>query len=359
VTRAAALAPPRTQTSHFPDVFPRFGPVTVASVGTFGYVRLKSFAPESGTVEEIVQEFGRILTTLPPDGLILDVRGNGGGDINIGERILQMMTPREVVPEPFHFLATPLTLAIATLRNQMPEWNETIGQGLESGASFSQGFPLTDPQACNDIGQIYQGPVVLVTDALCYSTTDIFSAGFQDHRIGTILGCHASTGAGGANVMEHTDLLGYTIEPANPFVSLPQGAGMRVAFRRCTRVGNRTGSPVEDYGIVPDQRYYLTKADVVNNNDDLIAAAARILVQLPKQTLRLTSVATAPRQRFQVDCAKIDRLDLLVNDRPVLSQDVTPPSFVVSLPAPAAAGSVVKAFGFRQGQLVVGTRLRV
>jgi hypothetical protein len=356
---ADAPAPPRAETSTVPDVFPRFGAVTVAGVGTFGYVRLKSFAPNSGNVEATVQEFARILGTLPQEGLILDVRGNGGGYINIGERILQMLTPREIVPEPFHFLATPLTLAMTTRGNGLLEWNETIGQGLESGASFSQGFPLTDPHDCNDVGQLYQGPVVLVTDGLCYSTTDIFAAGFQDHRIGPILGCHGSTGAGGANVVEHDDLRGLAIAPTNPFKPLPQGAGMRVAFRRCTRVGSRTGSPVEDYGVVPDHRYYLSKADVVANNDDLIAAAARLLKPLPKQTLKLTPVPAAPRQQFQVKCANIDRLDLFVDDRPVLSQNVTLPSLALSLPAPAEAGSILKAQGFRDGELVVSSRLQI
>ena len=38
------------------------------------------------------------------------------------------------------------------------------------------------------MGQTYHGPVVLITDALCYSTTDIFAAGFQDHDLGFVLG---------------------------------------------------------------------------------------------------------------------------------------------------------------------------
>jgi hypothetical protein len=357
---AAAPTPPRAETSNYPDVFPRFGAVTVASVGTFGYVRLKTFAPESGLIDEVVQELGRILATLPPTGLILDVRGNGGGYINIGERILQMLTPREIVPEPFHFLATPLTLAIATAVNGWADWNETIGLGLESGASFSQGFALTEPRECNDVGQIYQGPVVLVTDALCYSTTDIFSAGFQDHRIGPILGCHASTGAGGATVWDHKEnLQAMTIAPKNPFAPLPQGAGMRVAALRCTRLGSRTGIPVEDYGVVTDVRYYMTRADVVGNNENLIASAAMILDKLPKQTLRIAPAAAAPRQQFTVDCTGIDRLDLMLDDRPVVSQNVTAPSVTVGLPSPATVGSVLKAQGYRQGELVVGTRLRV
>jgi hypothetical protein len=249
---------------------------------------------------------------------------------------------------------------MATEANGWGDWNQTIGQGLESGASFSQGFPLTDPRACNDIGQIYQGPVVLVTDALCYSTTDIFAAGFQDHLIGPLLGCHGSTGAGGATVWDHEEYLqAISITPANPFVPLPKGAGMRGAALRCTRVGSRTGIPVEDYGVVPDIRYYMTKADVVRNNEDLIATASKILDKLPKQTLRMTPVAGAPHQQFTIDCTNIDRLDLLLDGRPVVSQDVTAPSFTVSLPSLTTAGTHLTAQGYRRGELVVSSRLRV
>jgi C-terminal processing protease CtpA/Prc len=356
---AATPSPPRTETSVFPDVFPRFGAVNTPS-GTVAYVRLKTFAPESGDVDSVVTEFGRILATLPATGLILDVRGNGGGYINIGERILQMLTPREITPEPFQFLATPLTLAMATeAKNGLKPWEETIAQGLESGANFSQGFPLTDPQDCNNVGQIYQGPVVLVTDALCYSTTDIFSAGFQDHEIGPIMGCHSSTGAGGANVWPEDELQKLVIKHKNPFVPLPQGAAMRVAARRCTRVGSRSGSPVEDYGVISDVRYFMTKNDVVGYNDDLIAAAAKILAEMPKQTLRLTRDPEHPLEKFTVDSTNIDRVDLYLNDRPIVSQNVTAAPFAVSLPSPATAGDILVAYGYRKGALVVGTRLRL
>jgi C-terminal processing protease CtpA/Prc len=358
VAAAAAPAPLRAQTSVFPEVFPRFGPVTTPS-GTVGYVRLKSFEPESADVAGVVREFARILATLPQEGLILDVRGNGGGYINIGERILQMLTAQKITPELFYFAATPLTLAMATERNGLEAWRETIMQGIESGASFSQGFPLTDPEECNDIGQVYQGPVILVTDALCYSTTDIFTAGFQDHGIGPVLGCHASTGAGGASVWDDRELRGLAVEPRNPFVALPHEAGMRVAALRCTRVGRRSGTPVEDYGVVSDLRYYMTKTDVVDNNSDLIAVAAQILAGSPKQALRLTPVATAPLQQFTADCANIDRLDIFLNGRPVASEDVTLNSFTISLAAPAGAGDTLAAEGYRGGELVVGTRLRV
>ena len=67
---------------------------------------------------------------------------------------------------------------------------------LQTGSTFSAGFPISPPEDCNAIGQKYFGPVVLVTDALCYSTTDIFAAGFQDHQIGPVLGVDGNTTTG-------------------------------------------------------------------------------------------------------------------------------------------------------------------
>jgi hypothetical protein len=359
---AVGELPPRANTSLFPDVFPRFGEITTPS-GKLGYIRLKSFAPESGDISGVVAEFRRILETLPQTGLILDVRGNGGGFINIGELILQMLTPREITPEPFHFLATPLTLQIVSEPNNGAEqWKETIVQGLESGASFSQGFPLTDRKECNLIGQVYQGPVALVTDALCYSTTDIFAAGFQDHQIGPVIGCHGSTGAGGANVWDYDQhLRQLTLSSGNPFVGLPGGARMRVAVRRCTRVGSRSGIPLEDYGVVSDIRYFMTKADVVGNNDDLIAAAAAILKPLSKQTLRIAPDATDSLQKFTLNWSNVDRIDVFVNDRPALSQQVSGSqgSSPILLPFAATTDSDIGAYGYRDGELVVSTHLSV
>src|SRR5262249_4155632 len=151
----------------------------------------------------------------------------------------------------FHFLTTPLTLQLAQTVAWLGQWAQPLKMALATGAGFSQGFPLTDPVQCNNIGQIYQGPVVLITDAFCYSTTDIFAAGFQDHEIGTVLGCHDYTGAGGANVWDHAALL-EKLQINPKFDALPAGAGFRVAARRSTRVGARSGAPLEDLGVFRD-----------------------------------------------------------------------------------------------------------
>src|SRR5204862_6509494 len=143
---------------------------------------------------------------------------------------------------------TPLNLAICRHNGtdsgweDMTAWVESLQQALQTGATYSAGFPISSRQDCNAIGQKYYGPVVLVTDALCYSTTDIFSAGFQDHEIGPVIGTSANTGAGGANVWEYDAHL-MALLPEQ-FPQLPRRASMRVAVRRTTRVGKRAGDPI-------------------------------------------------------------------------------------------------------------------
>lgn len=353
----APVPPPRADTSSFPDVYPRFGSVNAAG-GPFGYIRLRTFAPQSRDVEGAVREFVRIVGLMPATGLILDVRGNGGGYINFGERILQTLTPHEITPEPFHFLATPLAFDVAAKTAWLGQWRDAIEQGIETGASFSQGFPLTPGAQCNDIGQVYQGPVVLITDALCYSTTDIFAAGFQDHQVGKIIGVHDNTGAGGANVWDHEQVLErLNVHAANPFVPLPAGAGMRVAARRATRIGARSGVPVEDLGVVPDIRYRMTLADVLNDNVDLIAFAAGVLAGMDKQTLRVRAQDSVEIRHLAVEAERLDRIDVLVRGRPVVSQDVTARDIQITLPTAVDARDDVRVLGYRGNNLVVTARL--
>jgi hypothetical protein len=353
--RASAGAPTAdAPVSIMPDVFPRFGAVTT-TLGTFGYVRLATFMPPDDDVDGAVTEFVRILRTLPTDGLILDVRSNGGGIVWFGERILQTLSPRPITPEPFQFVTTPFTHRIASALESLKRWAEPLGTALSTGAGFSQGFPLTPVECCNDIGQIYQGPVVLVTDALCYSTTDIFAAGFQDHEIGVILGCHDNTGAGGANVWEYRYLQNLAIAD-NPFVDLPAKTSMRVAVRRSSRIGDRAGVPLEDLGVVPEDRHYMTRDDLLKNNVDLIEHAAKILARMERQTLAVEFVGSAPFAQVRIESSGVDRVDLLTANRPLQSVDVPRSPLTIDLARSVASGSVLTAYGYRGAKLVVSQR---
>ena len=84
--------------------------------GSFGYIRIWTFFQDLGPnvdfVEAFIQEFIRLVEQLPSTGLIIDVRGNGGEIVWAGERLLQLLTPRRVVPEPAQFINSALNLQL-------------------------------------------------------------------------------------------------------------------------------------------------------------------------------------------------------------------------------------------------------
>ena len=292
------------------------------------------------------------------------MRGNGGGVILNGELILQLMTPRPIMPEPLQFICTPLNLQICERNGPTSQWTDLTGwveslqQALQTGAAFSAGFPISDPADCNVLGQTYFGPVVLITDALCYSTTDIFAAGFQDHEIGPVLGVHGNTGAGGANVWTHDALVRFVLPGADSvYKALPNGAGMRVAIRRTLRVGRRSGAPVEDLGVVPDERHRMTRVDLLNTNVDLIARAGALLAARPVRALTVTVAnGTPPQVSVVATTTGMTRLDAYVNDRPVTTVDVVNGQSAFAVNKPAAGTGVLEVRGFAGDELVARFR---
>ena len=268
----------KTENSVFPDVF-QFRDIDT-NHGTFGYIRIRTFSLRPG---QFIPELERILGLVSQNGLIIDVRGNGGGFITSGERMLQLFSDQPVEAERLHFINTELTLDVAksdALGGFANQWQRSIELSLLTAAVYSQGFPIESPDITNAIGQRYGGNVIVITDARCYSTTDIFAAGFQDNKIGPILGVDNNTGAGGANVFTHDLVQTVLAGPDSPIEGLPNGANMRVAIRRTTRVGDNAGLPLEDLGVVPNATHQLTRDDLMNGNPDLINQAAQILSEV-------------------------------------------------------------------------------
>ncbi len=243
-----------------------------------GYLRIRTFSEPSP--DQFIAEVQRILALLPQDGLIIDVRNNGGGIILNGERMLQLFTDEIVEAERLHFINNDSTLAIAesdALGGFANRWSKSIEISVVTGAVYSQGFPIESADETNAIGRKYPGKVALITDARCYSTTDIFAAGFQDNKIGRIIGVDDNTGAGGANVFSYSLLRTVLASTDRPLDPLPGGTDMRVAIRQTTRVKDNAGVPLEDLGVQPDESHNISRNDVLNDNVDLISAAARLV----------------------------------------------------------------------------------
>jgi Peptidase family S41/Amidohydrolase family len=358
--RTAAIGSDEIPT-HLPGVLR--ARVRSTSKGDVGHLRIYTFlVADAG---ELVAEVVRLLDALPDDGLILDVRGNGGGNIWAAERLLQVFTPRPVEPEPAQFATSPLVLAICRANApstvlpglDLAEWQASIAQAVETGATYSNGFPITGRDAANDMGQRYHGPVVLVTDARCYSATDIFAAGFQDHAIGPVLGTAGNTGAGGANVWNHGLLRRLASELTDqPLEALPGGASFRVAARRTTRIGRQAGTPLEDLGVVPDERHALTADDLVHDNVDLLERAVGLLRQRPARRLRATVLSAPTGLRVKLTTQHLDRVDISIGGRPFGSRDVTDGTVSYTVRAAVPAGAVVELAGYADGELVAARR---
>ncbi len=333
--------------------------------GEFGYIRIFTFSVNNP--EAFIDEFIRLVELLPQNGLIIDVRGNGGGHIHASEGLLQVLTHVEIMPEPVQFINTPLNLRICKRHETNPlgidlgPWVKSISRSVETGAIYSRGFPITPVELANKKGQKYHGPVVLITDARCYSATDIFAAGFQDHEIGHILGTDDNTGAGGANVWTHGLLLDLLrlpspADPDTPYKTLPNGANMRVAIRRTLRVSERSGTPLEDLGVTPDSRYFMTKNDLLAENKDLIDQAGKVLKNMPVRLLTVTTNLTGSTLTIQAKTLGISRLDTYIDGRPVESLDINNGihTFDVDLPPDP---TLLKFAGYDNNEFVAARKL--
>ena len=344
---AAALAAGPVPTSRPDELKAR---IVDTPSGTFGHLRIFTFHMQDQNIDGFLNEVGRLLSVLPPAGLVLDVRGNGGGYVIAAEFLLQFLSPRRITPEPFQFVSTPSTTGLAQGVADYGGWKASLEEAVTTGSAYSTAFPLYPADVVNSVGQLYQGPVVLVTDAQCYSACDIFAAGFQDHEIGPVLGVEANTGAGGANVVNHEDLR--TEWSDGPLKQLPKGVQMRVALRRCLRVGSRFGQPVEDLGVVPDALHALTRTDLLEENADLMAAAGALLAQGTPRLLRFTSTrAGTGKRKLTVTTGSLASIDVYVNGRPVATTATADGNTQITVPA--ATGNVIRIEGYDAAGMLV------
>jgi C-terminal processing protease CtpA/Prc len=283
----------RKQSEKMPDIF-AFGKTRADG---FGYIRIYSF--DVNDANKFVWEFNRIVASIRPgdrDGLIIDVRGNGGGSITAAESLLQVLASYQggsIERTRFQFSNSPLTLELCS-KNNLQRWKKSIANFIPRGALFSQSLPLPLPEDrgptetnnysksfSKSFPKVFFKRFVLITDALCYSATEVFAAGFKDNEIGKIIGVHKRTGGGGASVWTHGQLIrdinGNSNNSKSLIKPLPVNCDFRVAVCRATRVKEKIGIPIEDLGVEADCVYHMTKDDLLEKNSGLIRAAVDTL----------------------------------------------------------------------------------
>ena len=243
------------------------------SAGVFGIIRVPSFYENPTT---FLQSFVRCLERLPPDGLLIDLRGCEEGFVTTAEQLLQLFTDAKICPEPFEFRATRTIREILSTIPSFRDWRDSFDRDLfDDEVRYSRPRPLTSQQQANGVGRKYFGPVVVLVDALTYSSAEMFAAGIQDHGIGIVMGTDSRTGGGGASPWSQQIIFQYS--GRDLFRPAAEAPSFRVAARRCRRVGKNSGRILEGAGVTPDVIYSRNQSDFYEKDRDLLETVGEIL----------------------------------------------------------------------------------
>ena len=284
------------------------------SGGPYGHLRIFGFDTEP---DAFVAELQRLIPLLPPAGLIIDIRGNPGGYILAAELALQLFTHKPIAPVRFSVLATPFTrdmAAVESLADELSAWRESLVKAVRNGELYSQALPISDPAACNALGQHYGGPVLLVADSTTYSSGDLFSAGFVDNGLGPFVCVGEATGAGGANVWDYNGMRPFLQGSPAALPALPDGINLTFSFRRATRSGPSEGLPIEDVGVAGGERYVLTRKDLLEGNADLLKHCIALLHKQPATGLSFEH--SAANRTLTISTRALTQLDVCVDGHP-------------------------------------------
>jgi carboxyl-terminal processing protease len=184
-----------------------------------GYVSLRGF-PEPSVIDAIEQDVAKFQEA-GIQGLVLDLRGNSGGRIDVGTRLLS------------HFLPPGSSIY------------EEINRTGENRTHVTRA------------GTRYDLPLVVLVDGGTASMGEIFASAVQEHGAATILGTNTSGSVAAAQVF-----------------GLPDGTGLQVTV---FEILSSEGKPLNKVGVVPDEVIQPDPAAVAQGADPVIARAIEIL----------------------------------------------------------------------------------
>lgn len=205
--------------------------------GDIGYVLLRGF-PEPSVVDSIEQDVAKFEAE-GVHGLVLDLRGNSGGRIDVGTRLLA------------HFLPS----------------GTSVYQEVDRGGGSSTHSTHGDGQ--------YDMPLVVLVDGGTASMGEIFASAVQEHGVATILGSNTAGSVAAAQVY-----------------GLPDGSGLQVTV---FDILSADGKPLNKVGVVPDEIIEADSSDPSGGSDRVLARAVEILHDQIGATADDASTAASPR----------------------------------------------------------------
>jgi carboxyl-terminal processing protease len=180
--------------------------IALIDIPTF-YSNYDAFRSKDPNFNSTTRDVRRILQDFNPaklDGIILDLRGNGGGYLNEAVDLTGLFIEKGPVVQ----------VRNSTGRLNV-EWD-------------------------NDEQELYNGPLVVIVDRLSASASEIFAAAIQDYRRGIVIG---SQTFGKGTVQNPVDL--------NQFLpDLPKRAGqIKLTVSKFYRIN---GGSTQNLGVIPD-----------------------------------------------------------------------------------------------------------
>lgn len=200
--------------------------------GNVALVTLRSFS-DNTAADQFDAAFARISRA---DAIVFDLRDNGGGNSNVGYRILSLLTDR-----PFQTSAwrTPdYRPALRAWSISTPDFNAGAGEWPHDGKRH------------------YAKPVLVLTSARTYSAAEDFVVAFDAMRRGRIVG-ELTGGSTGSPMM----------------FDLPGGMVALICTKRDTYPD---GKEFVGVGIAPQAEVHPTVADYRNGRDTVLDAALRL-----------------------------------------------------------------------------------
>ena len=185
-----------------------------------GYVMLRGF-PEPSVIDSIEKD----VASFQAEGvhaLVLDLRGNSGGRIDIGTRLLG------------HFLPTGSSVY------------REVDRGGQNSTHSTRGGTLH-----------YDLPLVVLVDGGTASMGEIFASAVQEHGAAMIVGSNTAGSVAAAQVF-----------------GLPDGSGLQVTV---FEILSADGRPLNKIGVVPDEVIEPGSADLASGADPVLARAVEIL----------------------------------------------------------------------------------
>ena len=204
------------------------------------------------------------------NSLIIDVRDNPGGLINLADYIPQLFgTNIEPVKGTFR-VSRINDVLIKNTFSKHDKWFQSYF-GRRWFSKYSSPLEFSSKRYVNYVGQAYIKPVGVLLNARCFSSCDIFAANMKDNGIATLFGEDSTTGGGGANVVSYNEFL--NIKGGDLFTALPystrQGAqDITVSWRQVSRVKQAQGKLIEDFGVEVDQLVLPVIEDFLNSDSN-------------------------------------------------------------------------------------------